>query len=464
MLNRKFNYLLASLLSIIFLLPLLYLNRYAVFQMDDFCRAGINPINFFSSLKSWYLYHNGRYFNALLSLLPVYNTTTYRIILAFIFLLFSYSISVLFKSLFQYFKICKATSTIFFLSVISLIVILALLPDINQFLYWYAAASVYEFSAIAFILFVVLLLKFWFKNKLDFFSLGFIIIVLNGNSELLVGITNFLLLSVLVFETKRNGRVNFKLLVLNLISWVTSFALILAPGMTARREQFNYGGDFIGSVKVAVIYGAKFIAVSMLDVTNIIFFIFLFLIVLNLTKGKTSNLPVIQPIILLIISYVSIISIVFILYYAMGTFNSEGGWRATNLLKIVAFTFYLINLINLVCYLKNNQIGFNIPYYIFAIIFAGLLLSLTWNKNYTSLATDLFSGKYDKFDEQFAEREKLIRNTNGSELILPLIKSSKFLNSGDSSLKTDDWVKECYLHYINENYDKGFKSIKIISD
>ena len=461
---RKFYFLGLWLLFIVFLGPFVYLTRYAVLQLDDYCRASIKLTDFYSFISSWYLHHNGRYFNAILSSLPIYKTEIYRFILAILFLLFFYSMYVFLRSLFRYFKIYEHENKYLFLTWLSLVAILALIPNMNEFFYWYAGASVYEFSSIAFVFFLILLLKFWFKNQLDFYALCVITVIINGNSEMLVGITNFLLLCILFFKFKRTREINFKLIIVNVVSWISTIFLVFAPGMTVRRDQFSYGGDFFGSLKVAVIYGAKFLAVSMFDLTLIIFYIFLFLFTWKLTSKKKEKLPEIYPLLLFIISYLSIISMVFILYYAIGTFNSEGGWRTSNLLRVISFLFFVINIVNLACYLKNRGILLRIPSYVYTIIIVGMILSLYWNKNYNSLAEDLFSGSYEKFSESFAQREELIKSTNDSLLFLKPIKSNYFLKSGDYSLKKDNWVEDCYLNYIDLKYHKDFKNIEFIND
>lgn len=462
---RKSTYPLSSiLLFIIFLFPFVYLTRYTVLLTDDYCIAHPDFTGYIEGVKNWYLNLNGRYINSLLGLLPVYKIGIYRIVLAALFLLFFYAVFNLINALTKYYKVVYQRNKVAFVAVISLIGIMALLPNLNEFFYWYAGSTVYEFSAILFCFFSVLLLKNWLTGELNFYLMIFLVILLNGSSEILIGITNFLLICSLFFEFLKSRELNYRLVIINIISWISTLLMVYAPGMIARRDQFNYGGDFFGAFKVAFIYGAKFMVVSMFDLPLIIFYIFLFLFILKLARRTKQELPGIQPFYLFVISYLSIISMVFILYYAMGTFSSSGSWRASNLLRFVTFVFYIVNIFNLACYFKNRQLILKVPGYVYSLLIGAMFLSLFWNKNYTQLRNDFTSNRYEKFNHRLAQREKIIKSTSGSILILRHISNTSFVKSGDKAIENQEWVQKCYLNYLNSKYQKEFKVIKYLKD
>ncbi|MFD2517953.1 hypothetical protein [Salinimicrobium flavum] len=445
-------------LALIF--PFIFLGGFTQLLMDDYCRAGISLADYPGQVVLWFAEHNGRYINALMALLPVYTLSVYRIVLISLMVTLFCAFVYLMQFLFKRYGLSDSSDSPLLLAVVSFIAMIALLPSLDEFFYWYAAAIVYEVSGIFLIFLFTELLNFWFKGRLNFYRLGILTILINGNSELVIGITNLLLLSTLIFHYIRTRNFDFRLFLLNLISWVSTLLLIYAPGMTQRQNQFTYGGDLWGSAKVALFYGTKFIGVSMFSLTQILFYLFTFFFLWKLKKGFKKKLNPINPIILGILSYISVLSMVFIMYYAMGTFKSYGQWRAFNLLRLITFILFVVNIFNLVCFLKEKEINLRIPKYLNSLILVGFIFSLSQNKNYIALHEGFLSKDYLHLKKEMKKRENQIQNAEGEVIELQSISNTFFLNSGDEEIRKEEWVRKCYIKYLNMKYDKGFSDVK----
>ncbi len=447
--------LIISLLAII--LPALWLIQYTHLRLDDFCRFDSSFTNYLFNIQSWYFTLNGRYINSLLSHLPVYNLSVYRCILLFLLIGFSLSSYNFFKKIFSLFGVKQDSLSIVLLSLFFLVVILSILPSIDEFFYWYAAASVYQVSAIFFMFFLIHILEFWIYDKTNFYVLAILIIILNGNSELLLGVTNFLLLLLLLKDLYYKKCLKLSLIILNMLSWLSSLIMINAPGMSLRRSMYDNGGDLLVSAKVALIYGTKFIALSLADPLVILFIVFLFLFVRNIKIGSEIQHRRINPIILGLVSYICILSMVFIIFYATGSFFSYNTGRAGNLLLVVLMLFVIINLINIIFYYNLPWIDYRISY-IVAILFFGMIF---FSENNTQrLFRDMIYSENRKYADDFEQRQRSIVQQEGDLLILKPIKDTRILKSGTNNLKRQSWVRGCYLDYVNMKYNKHFKTLK----
>lgn len=349
----------------------------------------------------------------------------------------------------------------FLLTVVTLIIFIAQLPVIHEFFYWYSAATVYELTFIFFIFYLIFIVQFSLTGKLKFYPLMILVVLINGSSELLIGITNFLLLLVMASSLLRQKKELLKVVVLNLVGWISTLCMILSPGTVARRSVYDYGGNFIGSIKVALLYGTKFIFITITEIYIVLFILFLFLFLFHGTKKNSTNIDqYINPVILGIISYVAILSMVFILYYATGNFTSTHLGRGGNLLKLTFMLFLILNVINFQQYIKGK-----IPdsfkkdaFYAGALVILVILIPFS-DTNYNKFLADLRERNLDRFQNEFYSRTESIKRQKGHILELKKIEGMELLSSGDPSLSKQEWVQECYLNYINSKYHKRFQKI-----
>jgi len=457
MLRKKhLYYLFSGLLVIIFIFPFVYLAKYTILISDDLCRFDVSSGTYFENVQEWYLTHNGRYINALISSLPAYNITTYRVIIASQFLVLGIMLYRFVHEILKLFEIDLKNFREIFLTVLVFIVLIAKMPSLFEFFYWYAASTVYLFSFIFFLLFLEFAVSCYFGKKWNFYLTAFLIIFVNGNNELLIGLSNLILFALLINDFLRFRKLNMYLIALNIISGLSSLFLIVSPGTISRQAQHSYGENLIGSIKVAIIYGGKYILTNLFEMPYFLFLIFIFLFIHQ--KAKFKNY--IPPSFLFLISYLSMTSIFFIVYYATGLFQVYTG-RIGNLTSLIFLIFAVLNLINLAVYLKGlkNYRIFNskyIPHFLVIILLSILILK---NKNYTDLREDIVGNNLDRFEKKINERNLVLQGYSGDTLVLEKIEGTKILRSGDVFLVSEEWVRQCYTVYINKKYNLNVKKL-----
>ncbi len=457
--QRKFTYLIISIfLIVVFILPYIYISKYTVFVADDLCGTfDISFLEYLKVVKNWYFAINGRYTNAVISSIPINNLTIYRVVIASQFLLLGYILFRFFKKLTGLFGFQLHSSRLSLLVSLVYINIIAILPSPFEFFYWYAASTVYLFSFVIFLLFLEMILKYYLNQKVNALWMLFLIVFLNGNSELFIGITNLLLLGILVADSLKNRKLNWTFLVLNILSWISTLAMIFAPGMSARRGVYEYGGNLYGSIKVAILYGAKYFVLYFFEFPFIIFYIFFFIFIYKNIKLK-DNLRFLPPMYVLVVSYLSFISMIFTIYYATGLLSIHDG-RTGNIVRLVYLILILLNIINLAIYIRRKT-DFRIPYLSYFGVATGLLFLVTIalnNKNYNALYVDFSQHRFEHLEKELAERNRKLENIAKEQdtLKLKMISGSLILKSGDEVLKSQEWAKDCYLKFVNKR--KGLK-------
>jgi hypothetical protein len=463
--KSEIAYISASIIIFaLFVFPLIYIGGFVQLYSDDFCTSLLSTGFSSENLIHWYTTINGRYINAVLSSLPVYDLPVYRIVASLNVVVFAGALFIFITSLCNIFKLQVSVSKVLFLSVIFFAFQVASLPSVFELLYWYSSASVHLYGFIFFLFFVVLSLKIYLKNKWNLFPASFMVVFINGNNELFLGSTNFVLILLLLLEFLNTKNINFKLLVLNIISWVSSLVIVLSPGTETRRSQYDYGGDILVSAKVAILYGGKFIVENMMSWTAIVFFLAFFLFKSRQLqeKRRIKNIPVIP---LFIVSFLVFISLYFIKFYATGIVERDRG-RVGDLLHLVLYSVAIVNIINLAIYYSgsNTQRIFKFPL-LPAVFFMFLLTGIAmFNSNYQDIRFDIVSGDLHRFESEFEEREIILSSSGENNPVINKIESTRILKSGDKLLLAEDWgwLRGCYSDYLNKLNNTNIDSIKII--
>lgn len=459
--SSKGLYIIASFfLVIIFICPFAYLSKYSTFVSDDLCRSVLSFSDYFLNVKDWYLNHNGRYVNAFISLIPVYDIYIYRIIITSQFLIFGLVLYRFLRELLEVLEFRIETYKVLFLSILTYIVILSKLPSIFEFYYWYAAVTVYLISWIFLLFFLEFAIKYYFGKPWHFLIATPLIILINGNNELLLGFSNFILFVLLIHNLIKTYKLNIYILSLNIISWISTLILVISPGTVSRQDKFYYGGNLIGSFKVAIIYGGKFLVKNLFELPYLLFFIFIFIFVYQ--RSITKN--IIHPLFLFLISYISISSLFFIIFYATGLFEVNTG-RIGSFISSTLIILIVINLINLAAYCRNkktysflmNKVA---PFILIVLLLFNFVLA---NENYTKIRKDLLSENLEEYEKEILNRSVSIMENKGDTLILKRLKGTLLLKSGDNLLIQEEWLKHCYIESINKKYDKNIRYL-IIED
>lgn len=458
--KRILYYFISGILLILFVFPFIYITKYTFLTADDFCRASLTSKNYFTIVSDWYLYLNGRFFNAIITSVPIFGHFWYRVMLYLQFFLLGVILFSFLKTIFTSYELPNKNYTSLFLTSLFLIVIIAGAPSLYELFYWYSAVTVYLVSFMLFVIFFRFIIKEHF-NQSNYILIAFIIISLNGNNELFIGITNFLLLVILVKKYVQENTLNISILLLNLVSWISSIAVIFAPGTLARQGHFSHGGNLLGSIKVAVFYGAKFILESFLNFPYILFYIFLFLFVYRIYRPSNIN-KYLHPLYLMVVSYLSLASVFFILYYASGLFNVREG-KIGNLAGMVTFIFIAVNVLNFAVFLrsKKNYKIFESRLLAVITLLLFLIIVLIKNKNYVALQNDFANNNFEIYNQEVLQRINFLKTTENERIILEPIEGTGIMNSGDGAFNAYDQLLICYKEYINQNYNAGIKDINI---
>jgi len=464
--NRKLlKIVFLLIIALVFIGPFLFITKFTFLSADDFCRSSASFENYFQNIFNWYKNHNGRYTNALLSYLPVYNLQIYRWILGSSILLLGITIFCFIKKVFEFFHLEKTSTTVFFIALVFYITAISQLPSIYEFFYWYAGTSAYMYSIILFLLFLIMLFNLELKNRPKMIIGSLIIILLNGNNEMLMGISNFLLIVILIKNYISNGKISKKILFFNIVSWVSSLVVIFSPGSINRQTYYPEGANFLYSLKSAVLSSGMFTLKSLIEFPYILLFIGLILFVIKTGKNNEAKNSINgnNPIVLFIISFIGLVSVFIIPYYATGILKVNDG-RIGNIIHIIFWIILFINLINFSLYFQRwipeyKRIIPNFFPHIFLMGF--LLLILMTNINYKNIYEEISKGDFEKYKEDVKYRERLIENSEESKIVLKRISGTKTIQHYDITKDSTDWVNSCYMNMINNKYDKNFKSIVI---
>ena len=459
---KKLNlYIVLNLfLILIFIAPLVYISGFVFPLIDDLCMAVKNYGSFGGNLWEWYNFQNGRYINAVFALLPIYNLVVYRIVIASGFLLLEFALFWFVQRLFYCYAVKVSFQKKLFISLLLYIVLVAQLPSLFQIFYWYSGVGPYLYSFIFLLFFLGSVLLYFFKQKMNFPAFALIIILLNGNNELLMILSNFIILILFLWDWIRERRLNIKLLLLNIISWLSSMALVFAPATVLRRGLHVYGGDFWGSVKVAFIYGTKCIAVNLAELPYLLCYLVIFLLIYN--SIKNNKFRFIRPAYLFIISYLSVISIFFTVYYATGLFAVYEG-RLGNMADIIVFTFSLLNVFNFAVYLRSIYTHRFLASPFSAPALAAFLFIFIFfrNENYLSIRKDVWEKELVRYEDDMENRLEILAGSNNKVILLEAVKGTRILKSADIYYSGQEWLQYCYKEYINDYLGKNFESIQI---
>lgn len=459
--KKTFYYLVSGILLVLFISPFIYITKYTFLTIDDYCRASLTSNNYLNVIFDWYPNLNGRYFNAIITSLPIFDLFWYRSLLYLQFFLLGAVLFNLIRSILSCYQLPNKNYTAFFLSAGFYIFIIAGAPSLYELFYWYSSVTVYLISFILFIIFLGFIIREHFNQRSNYILIAIVIISLNGNNELFIGLTNFLLLVTLIKRYLHDKVLKIYLIVLNLVSWISSAAVVFAPGSKTRLDHFTYGGNFIGSLKVSLFYGTKFILESFLSFPFIFFYIFLFLFVYRIFKPSNIN-KFLHPLYLLVISFVSLASIYFILYYATGLFQVREA-RIGNLVGMVTFIFIAFNILNFAIFLHSKKkytiLNSPLPGALSLLLFLALLLAN--NKNYVAIQRDLANNSFENYKQEVLQRINYLKTTKEEQLLLEPINGTFLIKSGDVALYLDDQIMTCYKSYVHQNYNSNIKDIEI---
>jgi hypothetical protein len=466
MIKAKKELIYCIFLVIVALLPVISTFQFVELAIDDYCRANLPIETYFQRVYTWYLTHNGRYTNAIIASLPIYNSFSLKFSLLLLFLSLIGSIHFFLKALFKKMNIIIEKNSIWFVTTVLLILVVISLSSLFDFLYWFASATVYQLSITLFLLCTGIVLHLNTYKQLLVVSI--LVILLIGVSELLLIFASFLLVSYHLFLILSKKKINGKLLILQMIMLCASLIVLLAPGSKSRHAGFKSGGKFLyslyhsfeESLLLLFSWGSSF---SKLMILVILLLLSVFIVKFKKMPAKFKS---VSPFLLLLISFCGLMSIIFIPFYASGFFVEQQG-RVGNLINVITFFLLFVNILNFTAYVHPYLIKLSIhkmsKIWIIALL---LILTMFSTKNYKYLYDDIFNHTFEKQELAHEHRLQTILNNSSSTDILELhfIEGSKTIPETLNREMKEQWFKECYLHYLNTTFNTHYRELKVIEN
>ncbi|MBZ9787844.1 hypothetical protein LB456_10295 [Psychroflexus sp. CAK57W] len=462
--KEKYLLTLVGFLLIVFVFgPILFLTQFVYLSADDYCRA-YRDLPYFLMIKEWYIGHNGRYVNAIISYLPIYNLWLYRLILALLAFAFVPVVFLFFKRIFLFYGIIPKISYLFLLTGVTSLFMISRLPAINEFFFWLAGATVYLIPLLALLIMTILTLGVNTFDKRRLLALSFLIIIVNGSNEMGAALLNAILFLILVYNLFLKNNFNYlrPLIILNIVSWLSSLPLLLAPGSENRIKYYPLAGDLLFSVYSSLLSSASFFIKKFSAIDFLIFSLIVLAICFLFSKPK-KNKNVINPIILITISFLIFSAVLFSVYYATGHLAYNKG-RIGNFIHLIFIFILIFNLVNIFAFFAQFKIEFSktkrIKYVLTFLIPTFTYIAIS-SLNVKSLYGDIITQNVFEYKKAVEQRFEYLKNTEQNEIKLSPIKKLNSINNGDISRKVYEWENLCYKFYINKRFDKKIKSIKL---
>ena len=454
----------AVLLSV-FLLPVLFITDSTYLNADDFCRAGVPLSEYFSNLKIWYFGISGRYFNYLITYIPVYNPKIYRVLLGGLFLGLGWSLDFLLKNSLRFFRVKIGLIKRLIISALIYIGLITQLPSLFEYFFWYAASSVYLLSTLLFCIILGLLFSLNDLSKSRYILLLVLIFCVNGNNEMFILLNSFILILLFLVKGYREKKIHSRLLWANIVCWISGAIVILSPASGLRQSYYPEAGDVWGSILNALLSAGMFFIKKLTSFPEVLFYSGLFLIFLYYSWGKARVKRAIHPLLALVFSIIAISVVMVVPYYATGGLSVNAG-RIGNMVQVLFVIILSLNLLNAAVYIQNSLDRVKKPVLKIGIgicIGSFLILTVCMNPNYSMMYKDYANGSYATYKAEVNKRLVSFQNGGDGKLILHKIKSPLILKHWEVSLQPGHWSNTCYKDYLSQNYHFKIDSL-IIKD
>ena len=443
--------------------PFLIISFYNVPSADDFVRTNVDSISlYFSLINEWYHDQNGRYFNALISFIPIwYIPYVYSLLFVFFSSFFTYSIYRLLKVVFHNENRKQLILSSLFIVAFFLIYI----PKIVSAFYWLAGLTAYLFSFSIYLLLLGNLLKIIYSKesafKLSTSIYIFILVFIGcGSHEVTMVIIDFTLFLFLIFiYFKKQERKKFLFFsYLNAFAFLCSMLVYFAPGSKKRMAwqgiERSYFVSFENSFITSLNYIYKQIFMTPIFLVSTIFLILYFASYTKKYKPKFT----VNPLIIGLIVFAFVLIPSFIYYHSVGHFSITYAHRTLNLLSfyfVLVWIFFIYNLIASVqkrhTALYTSLVNFNFitPFLLFYILFSSLL-----SENYKNAVSDWWKDTAKNYNTFWNLRTEYVKNYDGKDTILYLPKipnPSKILFFDDITTDETHWKNDFFVSYTNSS-------------
>lgn len=415
-------------------------------SMDDFSYYVRSHDRGFWTFQKWHYFNwGGRYMpNAFLGYFNFGDSGIYlyRTIAAVIIIGFYFALQLFIKKVIQV-KDSHFIANITFLSY------LFSLFSISQAFYWMPGSITYTFG-------ITLCLLSWalLKSKNSFFFLLNIlfIAILNGTNELTSLFFNGSLFILLIFEWMKYRKINFRILILLMISVIFMCICILAPGNTVRTlsETNENTRDFIFSASRAIFRTFDFLTDRFY--IFILLGIFLFKEIIADSKFKIDFTGINQKLVKIFIFLFPFVVLFFGIipsYYATGRIPPE---RTVNVISfyfliavLFSIKFYKANFEIRTQFLRNSKIVTAIPLLIIGLV---VIFPNELQRN----GYDLFSGRSNNFSNEMQDRINYFKSTPQKDIrVKKLTSYPNTLLFRDISTDPGNFFNKYYSRFYNKN-------------
>lgn len=443
--NNKFS-IAGGVLSLI---PFLFLANYIHLSVDDFCRYDSKWSNYSSNISEWLTFHNGRYTNAALSLIPAYDLQTYRLI-SLISIITFFSVTLLF--FYQIYRFSQDSNTKLSLSIISLVFLTNQLPATGEFFFWYAGITTYLFSFL-FIISLILSLIYYNYPLSKFFLIPVLLIIIIGNNELALVVSFFLTLGFGIFYSLKSKRIQTNFVFYFLIFFICFFLVLNSQANHLRISSYSENQDVFQSL---VRSGYSTVIFFIRKIFNLSFLILSMLVIFFSDNNFKSKEKLFLP--LLSLGLIgSIFTLFFVSYFSLGSFNAYNG-RIGNFFSLVFYTSAIICINEIVCLFKVRKISF--PFKLYNLNFFGFLI-LFGIFNFSEFPSyhawkDLFLDKAEKYDQQVNVQYDNLNNSNFDIIDIRNIEQPTSLKTPDV-LQYPTLERSCFENMLREKYEVKFQ-------
>lgn len=405
-----------NLFLIIFALcviPFLILNYFNHPTTEDFYFTGeTHKSGYWDTYRGLYKFWGGRYFGYLLvciNPLYFYSFTGYKIAtLVILFLL----LITLYFTLSEFTKKDLSVAERVYVCLSVFFLYLFAMPSVGQGFYWLVSSIYYNLGLIFLMLFFVFYFRMnnGLKNgKLNLFLCCLLIPAASG-SNLLAAVDIFLFVIFLTgyyFIKKRE--ISFKLILINLVTVVSLYYCIKAPGNIQRAGQYSNNEQFLFSFSSTFVFLAQEFNKWILFSPLLLITLLILPVLTKLYRDTDSekNIFNVNPLVSFFLFSLLLFVNIFVIYWSLG--EAPYG-RILNFIYFIflAGWFFNISVISVYIRKKYGRSIKKLPQYVYAASLIVLLIFIFQENNIRTAYKELLDGTAKNYNNNMFERYNFI--------------------------------------------------------
>lgn len=468
MINKRNIYditLLLLLLAAIF--PFVALSFYNFPSADDLILSYVaKSKDVFSHISTVYIEWSGRYFSTfIVAVNPLVFGWEfgYKLVPVVLILFLYLSLYFLVKPYIFTTSIAKKHSIVLIL----LLLILQTLPSPVEAIFWLSGALTYT---LPFILFFILLALIFNKsrNVLTHIAVGILAFLISGSNEIIM-LLSFETLTLFIIYNIVNKISCRKTIIAFICSLAGTIVVLMSPGNIRRMDFFPMHTQF-GESLYSSVYSLLLICFNTLKEPSILLFI-LIVFILSIKKYIQINVRIThknQFFLIAAISFLILVSINFIAFYAMGIMPPPRIFNAVSVTFLLLMFFNIIVIGNYIGFTSKTKFAETPDVLIRSLLFASVILlftgiqkrpaeSLKVTSNVTNAWNDLLfeAAPYQKEMNERFEKISIAQQTKSDTLILkPFTHKPYTIFYIDITENPQHWINISFSEYYHLKYVK----------